>query len=205
MAETIPTLPDPRIKDMTGQQIGRWFVVGYAGRKYWHCRCNCGTESKVRGVYLRTGRSVSCGCFRVDSITTHGRTRFPEHRIWKLMKQRCENPNDEHFPRYGARGIRIEWTSFEEFYRDMGPRPSPKHSIERRNNNSNYSAKNCRWATKKEQANNRRTNRFLTHNNKTLTIAQWAELLKVTPNTLYSRLACGWPVERILNPVVRHY
>lgn len=118
----------------------------------------------------------------------------PEYHLWSLMKQRCTNPNTDKYDRYGGRGIKVcdRWmNSFENFYADMGPRPSTEHTIERENNNGNYEPNNCRWATKTEQANNRSSNTFIELNGQKVTIADASRELGVKYNTLLARVKRG--------------
>lgn len=159
--------------DLTGQKFGRLTVVGFyrGGRKsFWYCECSCGKIKIIRGDGLRGGHTKSCGCLAVEASIanatkwgeknkTHGMTKTPEWRSWQSMKTRCYNKNHVHWKHYGGRGIKIcrSWkNSFEEFYKDMGARPSLKHSIDRINFNGNYEPKNCKWSTASEQARNRR-------------------------------------------------
>jgi hypothetical protein len=153
---------------MTGRKCGRLYVLGRAdmggkkgikrGQWVWHCRCDCGNEAVVPGFELRTGQIRSCGCLLKEATTKHGMSGTPEFFIWWGMQDRCMRTTTAYYDRYGGRGISVckEWRdSFAAFYRDMGPRPSPKHSLDRVNNDGNYEPGNCRWATKKEQAANR--------------------------------------------------
>jgi hypothetical protein len=131
---------------------------------------------------------------------THtARTR--EYNIWKNMTARCRDPKQA---RYYGRGIRVceRWrTDFLAFLADMGPSPTPFHSIERINNNGDYEPSNCRWATTTEQANNRRSSRFLEWRGEKLTQAQWATRIGIQQSALWARLKLGWPIERVLTPL----
>lgn len=118
----------------------------------------------------------------------------PEYSAWEQMLSRCRNKRNPKYPGYGGRGITVcdEWSSFKKFYEDMGKRPAPEYSIDRIDNNSGYSKANCRWATRKQQQNNMRTNRWITDGYKTMTVAQWADELGIKPNTIVTRLKRGW-------------
>lgn len=125
---------------------------------------------------------------------THGMSRTPVYRVWEGMLKRCRSPKDISYPRYGARGIKVckRWHDFAAFYADMGPRPSPKHSIERRSNDGDYEPSNCFWATKTEQQRNMRSNRLVTHDGRTQCVAAWADESPVSAAVLSSRLFKGW-------------
>ena len=124
-----------------------------------------------------------------------------EYHCYNAMRARCHNPKTPHFERYGGRGIKVcdRWReSFTAFLEDMGRCPSPRHSLDRINNDGDYEPDNCRWATPVDQANNRRSSKWITYNGDTRTQAQWARAIGVTQGTLHARLKAGWPVDRAL-------
>lgn len=135
-------------------------------RVRWICRCECGKEIEVQTSHLRSGHTQSCGCYRLDQIIkakrTHGQSgKTKEYVTWCHLKSRCMNCKNSVFPHYGGRGIRVcdRWlNSFEAFLEDMGYAPSPKYSIDRKDNNGDYEKSNCHWATQLEQTNNQRGN-----------------------------------------------
>lgn len=136
----------------------------------------------------------------------HGMTGSPEHKAWKNMKTRCSNPNTGYHHRYGGRAIGIcpEWQeSFLQFYADVGSRPSSGHTLERVDNDRGYEPDNVEWRTWKQQAQNRETNRRLTLDGETRTLAEWAETLGIKESTIYKRLKMGWSVGRALTTPVR--
>ena len=189
--------------DLTGQQFGRLVVTERAensakGEAQWYCLCVCGNETRVPTRHLRGGNTKSCGCSNRDVSTTHGMSSSPEYVIWSGIKQRCYNEKNPDYHHYGERGIIVcdEWKeSFEAFYRDMGPRPSPQHSIDRRENDKGYSKKNCRWATQIEQSNNTRRNIFYIYNGITRTLKAWCRELNLNYHTVRARLQKGMPFE----------
>ena len=155
-----------------------------------------------RGIYRRTKRHRREAA---KKATKHGGVGTPEHRAWSSMLTRCRNPNSSNWRLYGGRGIRVctPWLDFPSFLSDMGKRPKGC-ALERIDSNKDYTPANCRWATPKEQANNRRNNRTLTHQGRTQTMAQWADECGLKPTTLKRRLdKLGWPLERALSEPVR--
>ena len=154
---------------MIGKKFGRLTVIKQLesdshGYRY-ECQCECGNASIVLGQNLRNSHSTSCGCYNreqiVKSATKHGMINTPEYHSWQNMIQRCNNPNSKDYHNYGERGITIceEWYDFENFLADIGEKPHIDLTIERKNNMLGYFPDNCKWATRKEQANNRRNNR----------------------------------------------
>jgi hypothetical protein len=199
----------PNFIDMTGQTFGRWNVLARAGGRKWLCRCSCGAEKPVDGSTLRNGTSISCGCHRDECtkarVTTHGKARpgsvASEWNIWSGMKQRCLNKASRSYLRYGGRGIAVcaRWLkSFENFFADMGHRPSTNHTLERIDNDGPYSPENCRWATRHEQCRNTRKNRLVTFHGVTASVAEWASRTGLNDSTICFRLDNGWSVEDTL-------
>jgi len=204
----------PKLNDLTGKRFGRLVVVGrisrYSNRVHWKCKCDCGRTTVVRASNLSSHAIVSCGCYHTQELafrlTTHGLSRSPEYRIWRGLISRCNNRRNAVFTHYGGRGIKVckRWLKFENFYVDMGNRPSRRHSIDRIDNNGNYTPKNCRWATRKQQANNARSNHRLRHNGKSMTISQWSDETGISRSAIHGRIKMGWGVARLLStPSIR--
>lgn len=131
-----------------------------------------------------------------------------EYSIWANMRGRCNNPNNTSYERYGARGIKVcdRWMAdFLNFLEDMGRRPSPSHSIDRIDNNKDYTPDNCKWSTVKEQCRNRRSSRFIEFHGETRTLAEWAERSGVALGTFHARLKSGWSMDRALSESVRGF
>lgn len=196
-----------------GTRFGRLAVVALAPgpirARHWRCRCDCGVETVVRGAYLRSGATRSCGCIRSESTRAralvHGGVGRPEYGVWLGLRRRCLSPADPGFKNYGGRGITVapEWSSFARFFADMGPRPTDRHTIERLENDGPYAPWNCAWRTRREQANNMRRNHRLSCGGDNLSIAEWARRTGMRPATISSRLHLGWSVERTLSTEVR--
>jgi len=195
--------------DLTGQVFGRLTVTGSRssiyGVSFWECTCTCGVVKPVRTYNLKAGITKSCSCLRNEPSPnrTHGMSRTKEGYIWSSMKSRCNNKNSRMYHAYGGRGIQVceRWqASFEAFYADVGPRPSPKHSLDRIDNDGPYCPENCRWVTQKEQNNNRQYHVYITCYGKTLNEGQWAERLGLPRTTIQRRRGLGYCGECILAP-----
>ena len=155
----------------------------------------------VPATNLITWRKISCGC--LESAVKHGHAAggiiSRTYKSWYGMKTRCYNPRQRQYKDYGGRGIKVcdRWLhSFENFLEDMGERP-PGTTLERMDNDGDYCPENCKRATRVEQGNNTRTNKWITYEGETLTLHQWSTRLGINPGTLYSRLRSpGWSVEK---------
>lgn len=197
----------PKFKDLTGKRFGRWTVLYRTDdyiepdgrhRVVYRCRCDCGTERDVISGSLSKGQSKSCGCLQKEWAKsgnvkrTHGMTGTRLYRIWKNINTRCHNPNNSKWERYGGRGIKIcqEWqgeNGFQNFYEwSMFNGYADDLTIDRKDNDGNYSPDNCRWVTNKVQANNTSQNRNITINGCTKTIAEWCDLYGLSRPDLYA-------------------
>ena len=185
-------LSTEELSRLIGQRFGSLTVIDLApSRKNYLrylCKCDCGKFKEVYRHSLTSGKIESCGCVslsaRIVKMTKHGHcsrsNRAPEYSSWTNMKGRCCNPKNRSYHDYGGRGITIcdRWIeSFENFYADMGPKPSPKHSLDREHVSGNYEPENCRWATAQTQLNNTRRNTYVIYENKQYTLAELARYL----------------------------
>jgi hypothetical protein len=211
--------------EMIGRRFGRLLVVKLAetrprasgrGRRFFYeCVCDCGAVAKIVMSNLRSGMAKSCGCLKSirtkEVMTKHKDCASPEYHSWQAMKARCCNPNSAKYPDYGGRGIKIcdRWlNSYENFLADTGRRPSPRHTIDRKDNDGNYEPGNCRWATPKEQSANkrqRRDARLIEWNGRTKTLTEWARDRGLPINLLHYRLEKGWSAERALSQPQRKW
>jgi len=180
-------------------------VLRWAKPRYWWCRCSCGLEKPILISNLVNGTTKTCGHGRVK----HGRSKKdPEYMAWFDMIDRCHNPKSHAYKDYGGRSISVcpEWRKdYVSFLNYMVKRPSADHTLDRKDNNGNYFPGNVRWATMKEQSNNRRSNRLITLQGTTKTAQQWIETyphLKGRRDVICRRTKAGWSEERaILTPV----
>jgi hypothetical protein len=200
-----PKPTDWRFRDLEGQRFNMVAVGRYCGRQgghtLWECTCDCGKVYVTSKAVIVNPTNRSCGCHRDrvrgKSSITHGMTATAEYEIWCGIKKRCFNSNHRAYKDYGGRGITMlqRWAdSFEEFLKDVGPRPLSDSEIDRYpDNNGNYEPGNVRWASPKEQANNRRSSRLITVNGKTKTLTQWGESSGLGWAVIKSRLDHGMP------------
>lgn len=203
-----------KLIDLSGKTFGRIFVIrlteGCGRNKYWDCRCECGTERSIFGGDLKRGTTQSCGCLQRENfskqLTTHGMSFHPAYRNWIHAKVRCYDPESDEYDNYGGRGIIIcdRWQTFENFWEDMGPTWKKGLTLDRfPDQNGNYCADNCRWATAKMQANNRRNNRIIETPLGPMNVTQASEKFGISRNTLMKRIDSGKPQSEWFNPPTR--
>ena len=189
--------------DLVDRQFGRLTVVEFVGihttpcgtkRRMWKCKCECGKEKIVSESNLKNGSTKSCGCWKHQKIkekcTTHGGTHDRLYGIWKNMKYRCNNSNDSHYMSYGGKGINVcpewnEYANFKEWAYANGYDESAPYgdcTLDRIDNNGDYSQTNCRWTNRITQANNTSRNRYVEFEGKRLTIAEFARAMNIDKN-----------------------
>ena len=199
----------PNKLNIVGRRFGKLLVISEDGRDrhgatMWHCQCDCGVTTRVRGPSLIAGTTRTCGCgvaARAAQPRTHGQSKMPLYLRWRSMLERCRNPKKTEYKNYGGRGIAVceRWrTSFQAFAEDMGSSFSTCLELDRIDNDGDYEPNNCRWTTPKIQNRNRRTNHRLTIGGVTKTIIEWAEHSGVKANTILTRVRRGWPESRFL-------
>lgn len=201
----------PKLIDLSGQRFGRLTVIQRVGttkhgHPTWLCKCDCGKEHVVVGNDLKSGDTTSCGCYghevRVKQLTIHGGKGTRLYRTWQSMKRRCCNPNAAFYKDYGGRGIKVckEWLhDFEAFHNwAINNGYTDELTIDRIDENGDYCPGNCRWATQKQQANNKRNTVRLTWNGETKTLGEWSELVGIPKATIKNRIKLGWSIERAL-------
>ncbi len=189
----------PNFQNLTGNVYGRLTVIAYLGskRSYWLCQCECGNTHRTRADSLKNGSTQSCGCLHKERVTTHGQTigkRSGEYQSYTHAKERCENPKHHAYARYGGRGIKFLFDSFDHFFKCLGRQPSPEHTVDRfPDKNGHYMDGNTRWATPKEQANNRESTIYLTLDGETKPLSEWAMTSGQAVSLLRDRITRqGW-------------
>ena len=203
------------VKDLSGQRFGRLVAIECVGRTNngnakWRCQCDCGNTVDIASYSLQCGNTKSCGCLHDEKIrarATHGQTRQGVnsrlYRIWSTMKTRCYNENQVYaFGKYGAKGIKMcdEWRdSFESFAKwAMESGYNDSLTIDRIDCHGMYCPENCRWATMREQQNNRSNNHRITYNGETHTLAEWSRMLGFGRSVISKRLNRGWTLEQAM-------
>lgn len=207
-------MPRKPTEDLTGKKFGRWTVLGpgkseskYSKHERWECKCECGAIKHVLMNNLIYGRTHGCRCINTTHKHAARGVRSPEYNSWSGMKQRCYYKGHIFYKHYGGRGITVcdRWLGehgFENFLNDMGNKPTPKHSLERIENNGNYEPGNCKWATVPEQRSNKRNNVRITFMGETLILEEWSRRLKIGSALLGKRIK-AWGVERAFTQPVR--
>jgi hypothetical protein len=203
--------------NIIGKRFGNLVVLSHSHTKgytrYFLCQCDCGNQTIVAKNALTTGKQVSCGCLRKKRLgdlnrLPNGYLRLG--KIYRAMKKRCYDTKSNRYDRYGARGIKIcdEWLSDINAFRKWSIENGYKDglSIDRIDNNGDYSPNNCRWVEPTEQSNNTSRTVMIEYNGKTQTLTQWANELNIPKSTLHNRLRVhGWSVERALTQPVRNH
>jgi hypothetical protein len=195
------------LDDITGKKYEKLRVLSrngstVRGNATWNCLCECGYRCIVIGSNLRNRHTKSCGKCKTQGM----RRNHPLYQTWSTMRTRCYNPKSISYPNYGARGIRVceRWRkSFKAFVDDMGPRPTPKHTLDRIDRDGDYEPSNCRWATRKQQMRNFGGNRFVEFGGRVMCATDLATRLGFRPGLLIQRLNRGWSVERAVSQPMR--
>jgi hypothetical protein len=184
--------------EMVGMVCGRFTVIKRAEKNKgndcaWVCACECGNICEVSGSALRTGKIKSCGCYRRDMKTTHGKRKSRIYDIWAGMIDRCENKNNKFYYRYGGRGIKISegFREFGTFYAVVGDPPAGL-SLDRIDNDGNYEEGNVRWATQKEQCRNTSRNKIIEHNGESKSMVEWGDNMGESGSLIFARIKRGW-------------
>lgn len=205
--------------DLTGERFGRLVVIEQVendkhGNRRWLCKCNCGREKIIRGSHLRQGYTQSCGCLSKEKTIISNKLRIKhghcvdqpskKYEVWHGIIGRCINPNHQCYNDYGGRGITVckRWLKFENFDEDM-PGWKSGLQIDRIDNDKGYCEENCRWATRKQQARNRRSNHLESYNGEIKTLTEWAEEYRIDRRTLLGRIKRGQTIEEALTTPVR--
>lgn len=200
--------------DLTGKQFGNLTVIGhhhtFKKKAFWLCRCNCGQETIARGRSLKNGRKKSCAVnghhWRERRGT--GYRHSAEYKIWRTMKGRCLTGGGKKTQNYGDRGIRVcdRWnSSFRDFLADMGPKPGPYYSIERKDVNGHYEPGNCIWIPLSDQARNRRNSVYVNYDGHDVLLLDLCAELGLPRGVIYGRIKNGWPLEEAISvPLVRY-
>lgn len=207
--------------NLTGQRYGRLVVVQEIERvrprvRRFECLCDCGNTSYVRLGNLRSGITTSCGCWSLEyrrgiaacDQATHGLSKHALYPTWRNMMRRCYNTKDRSYKNYGGRGIKVceRWHRVENFIADMCARPHPDSTVERKDNDGNYSPENCYWATRLQQNRNRRNTKMIELNGETRSLGEWCEAYKMDYHVVRDRIyRYQWPLEKaLITPLMKN-
>lgn len=207
----------PKIIDLTGQRFGRLTVVGIAERLNgqrvkWICRCDCGNNAIVSGTHLKSGHTISCGCYKIEKTKEVNGKHFLSRKerlyvVWMNMRLRCRNPKNKRYKNYGGRGITIcdQWEDYMEFRKwALENGYSENLTIDRIDVNGNYCPENCRWADIETQSNNRTNNHFIEALGQRMTAKQWGEKTGIPASTIIARInKLGWSDEKAVSTEVK--
>lgn len=204
-----------RAKDLTGLRVGYLTAMRYAGtdgrRSLWQVECDCGVTKLMQAQELvkqsKKGVTASCGCQRKVTIAskkkTHGMSKHKAFAVWRSMCDRCSLPSHQAWANYGGRGIKVcsRWqSSFQNFWEDMGPTYGVGLTLDRTDNNGDYSPENCRWVTHKRQARNKRPNVLVDTKWGLITVAEASEQSGIGRSTLHYRLSVGVTGAELFSP-----
>lgn len=182
-------------RNLIGKKFGRLEVLEEAEKRgkriYWLCKCDCGVIKEICGEKLTSGNTISCGCYNREKNTKHGRSKERIYTIWNNMKQRCYNKKHIAYIRYGGKGVTVceEWLNNIENFIEWAENSGYKENLtlDRIDNSKGYSPDNCRWATRKEQAVNRKTSKLYEYKGEIHTLNEWSKILKIPQSTLWYR------------------
>lgn len=205
-----------KINILVGSKFSMLLVIGitknHRGSRAWRCLCDCGNECIVDAHSLVSGKSKSCGCYKLGMLRSsskrHNMSGTRTHNIWRGIIKRCTNPRCPAYKSYGGRGINIceRWKIFENFLADMGEVPSDLHSIERVNNDGNYEPNNCKWIPKSQQGLNTRRTRRITIDGRTQPLSEWCKEINVNYRLVLDRIAkLGWEPKRALREPIHEF
>lgn len=199
-----------RVRNLATKRFGRIIAIEILERRgssyYWICECDCGRRKVIRGSHLASGRTKSCGCLNRELVATRSKKHgcavrdmhTPEYSTWHRMKWRCANKTVEN---YGAKGVLVcdRWMeSFEDFYKDMGKKPTAGHTIDRIDSDGDYEPNNCRWATPREQARNRSNSRYVEYYGETVYLSDLCARLGIKYKSAHNSLRNGNSVEAMV-------
>jgi len=193
-----------QIPDIAGKKYSKLTAISFCYSKsqihYWLFNCDCGNNKILRKNEVKCGRTRSCGCLmrKYPSDTTKSKS----YHTWQSMRDRCFNSKNSRYASYGGRGIKVcdKWLKFENFLEDMGQPPSPKHSIDRINNDGDYEPSNCRWSNNTEQTRNQSSNIRIEYLGVIRNLSEWCEILGLNYSTTYNRLiTLNWESSKALS------